>query len=371
MSSAYIVPFVEAVKDQTKRLRALSSGGKKVMGYFCTYTPIEIIHASGLLPVRVMGGIGEVKAAYSLTPDFICPYMRLSLERALKGEYDFLSGVVQGYTCDVACGLLNIWKGNFGEKVFHSIPLPYNDNTDSREFFRSAIMELVRKLEVLGGRFSEEALDRSLRLYEEIRGLIISFYEMRYNNRLPLSANELLYIVLSGFVTAPEEYLKMLKGLNKDLRDAKAQMSEDVPVLISGSLIEEPKIFDILEGSGLRVVADDLCTGLRHFHPLAGEGEDPIERLIDRYLHRFPCPARIRANDRASLIMELVRRSSARGVIFAFQKFCTPHLADHPIVSEGLKKEGIPNILIEMEETGVMEGQLRTRLGAFCEMLGE
>ena len=369
MSSVTVDPFIDTVKDQEKRLRALSSDGRKILGYFCTYTPTEIIHAAGFLPIRIMGGTGQVKEAYSLIPNFICPYMRLTMEKALRGEYDFLSGLIQGYTCDVACGLVNIWKENIGSRLYHSIPLPYNDNPDSRKFFRSAIMELVDKLAALGGKFSEAALDQSLELYGSIRNLVINLYEMRYDRRLPLSAVDLLYTVQAGFVTPPEEYLKMLEALTQELDGAEIQETGGIPVLVSGSLIEEPGILEMLEETGLQVVADDLCTGIRHFHPPSGQGKDPIERLIDRYLRRLPCPARVRAKDRVSPIMEMIGRSGARGIIFLFQKFCTPHLADYPILSKELKKEGIPNILIEMEETGVMEGQLRTRLEAFVEML--
>ncbi|MCP4664764.1 MAG: 2-hydroxyacyl-CoA dehydratase, partial [Deltaproteobacteria bacterium] len=137
----------------------------------------------------------------------------------------------------------------------------------------------------------------------------------------------------------------------------------------SGSLIEEPKVLGIIEASRMRVAGDDLCTGLRHFYPAGGRGKDPLDRLMDRYLHRFPCPARARARGRVRLLIDLIRRSGARGAVFIFQKFCTPHLSDHPVLSEELRQEGIPSILLEMEETGMMESQMRTRLEGFYEML--
>jgi benzoyl-CoA reductase/2-hydroxyglutaryl-CoA dehydratase subunit BcrC/BadD/HgdB len=57
-------------------------------------------------------------------------------------------------------------------------------------------------------------------------------------------------------------------------------------------------------------------------------------------------------------------------VIFVVQKFCTPHLADYPAVSEALKQNGFPSILVEMDETWQMEAQLKTRLESFFEMMG-
>jgi len=369
MSVQPIKPFLDALRLKNERLRELSDIERKVLGYFCTYTPVEVIHAAGFLPVRVMGGPGSVTKADALAPSFICPYIRLALERGLKGEFDFLSGIVQGYTCDVVCGMVGVWQENIGGEIFHTVPIPYNDGSASRRYFREAIHELTIKLDAMGGHFTEEALDYSLKLHAKIRQVVLDFYEMRYTGRLPLSAGDWLRVIQTGFVTPPEDYYLMLGDLSRNLEKQNGSNATGVPILVSGSIIEEPRVLEILEDSGARVVADDLCTGLRHFYPADGEGGVPIERLIDRYIHRFPCPSRSKAEDRIPMISELIKRSGAEGVVFLFQKFCTPHLAEHPALAEQLKKMGVPSIVVEMEEAGVNEGQLRTRLEAFFEML--
>ncbi len=369
MSSVSVEPFVIALNESDARLRKAAREGSKSIGYFCTYTPVELIHAAGVIPVRVMGGVGEVNDAYSLAPNFICPPLLLSLEKALKGEYDYLSGIVQGYTCDVVCGMVNIWEENVGGAIYHTIPLPYNDNPASRKYFRSCISELSDKLESIGGTITEESLTESLDLYAAIRKIILGFYDKLSEGLLPLTAADLFYVIRAGFVVPPDEYFDMLRLLQKEIENAEIPAREGIPILISGSLVEDPRAFTILEEVGGRVVSDDLCTGFRHFHPPDGEGNGAIERLIDRYMKRFPCPSRTRATERAPLLIELVRRSGAKGVLFLFEKFCTPHLADYPILKEELIKENIPGIVVETEETGIMEGQLRTRLQGFIEML--
>jgi benzoyl-CoA reductase subunit C len=369
MSRLLSKPFADAANGKNEQLSNLAAQGKKILGYFCTYTPIELIHASGFIPVRIQGGPGTITEADSLTPSFICPYMRQALEKALAGEYKYLSGIVQAYTCDVACGLTQIWQENISAEVFHSIPLPYNDGVDSRKFFHAAIEELNLKMQHIGGAFTEEALDASLGLYAEIRGLVLELYRLRYRRSLPLSAADVLSVIQAGFVTLPEDYLRMLKDLIAEVKDAEALRASGIPVLVSGSLIEDPRILELLEHAGGSVVADDLCTGLRQFYPPAGDGRTAVERLIDRYTRRLPCPARSRAEERISVIFDLIRRSGARAVVFLFQKFCTPHLADHPVVSAALKEEGIPCLALEMGEMGADEGQSRTRLEAFFEML--
>lgn len=125
MVSDLVLPFYEIVRNRDNELAALAFAGNRLIGYFCTYTPVELIHASGFVPVRIMGDVDTIDKAYALTPDFICPYLRKAVEKGLNGDYKCLSGVVQGYTCDAACGVANIWEENIGADVFHILPLPY------------------------------------------------------------------------------------------------------------------------------------------------------------------------------------------------------------------------------------------------------
>jgi benzoyl-CoA reductase/2-hydroxyglutaryl-CoA dehydratase subunit BcrC/BadD/HgdB len=362
-------PFQDWVDHYPEKHLSLSKP-MPMVGYFCTYTPIEIIKAAGFFPVRILGGSGPLQKVYSLAPSFICLYMRRALEKALAGEYQNLSGLVQAYTCDVACGLTNIWAENIRLGFYHTLPLPYNQNPEARAFFRSALLELIEKLNAQGGRFSLEALAQSLQLYQRIRSLLLDFYERRSSGCLYLSAKDLLIVVLAGFVTPPEIYLGYLETLLREVQGEEVVVANGgFPVLISGSLIEDPSILETLEDLGFRVVADDLCTGLRSFYPLTAQGDDPLDCIIDRYFHHFPCPARHRAKDRFPLLMDLIQHSGAKGVIFLPQKFCTPHLADYPLLAEAFNKEGLPHILLEIEDSGLPEAH-RTRLEAFLEIHG-
>jgi benzoyl-CoA reductase/2-hydroxyglutaryl-CoA dehydratase subunit BcrC/BadD/HgdB len=363
-------PFKGSIADSQKRLRALSASGQKIIGYFCTYTPVEILHAAGFIPVRITAGIGRMDKAAAHLPEFICPFMKLSLEKALGGQYDFLSGLVQGYSCDAACGLVNIWKDIFKDRLFHSLPIPYNNNPESRAYYRSAILELIGGLKTLGGHFSETALKNSMDLYSRIRSLQLELTDHRHKGNPAVSSSRLMTVVDAGFLTPPDHYLSMLRDFMDQLLQDPPEIKDGFPVLVSGSLIEDPGVLDIIESSGGRVVADDLCNGFRQMFPPDGIGETPMDRVIDRYMNRFPCPARSRAVDRSRRLLDLARDFGARGVIFVVQKFCTPHLADYPAVSEALKKNGIPSILIEMDETWQMEAQLKTRLESFFEMTG-
>ena len=368
MTLQVIEPFIKAVENRTESLRTLAGGGRPIIGYFCTYTPIEVIHAAGAVPVRIMGGGKAVWKADSLTPNFICPYMRQALEGGLDGEYDYLSGVIQGYTCDVACGLVNIWRDNVGGRLFHSVPLPYNSGPEAKEFFSSVIRELVDKLSEIGLAMTDSSLTKSLNLYAMIRRRLADFHELKMKASLPMSGADFLRLVQAGFVMPPEDYLAMLDDLRAGLKGLEPH-SAGLPVVVSGSLIEEPRILELLESCGGRVAADDLCTGLRYFDPPDPEGDDPMTRLYRRHEARFPCPSRSRAQERAVLLSGLARLTGARGVVFLFQKFCSPHLADFPVVQKYLSERGLASVSLEFEESGLNEGQMLNRLESFFEVL--
>jgi benzoyl-CoA reductase/2-hydroxyglutaryl-CoA dehydratase subunit BcrC/BadD/HgdB len=369
MIARALEPFLSVWENRAERLKSLVSDGQRIIGYFCSYTPIEVLHAAGFVPVRLIGGPGPVEKAYNLTPDFICPYMRRCLEQALNGEYAYLSGIVQGYTCDAACGCLNIWEANCSGEIFHTTPMPYNDSPEARKFMRAAVLDLAERLNGIGGHFSMSNLERSLALYGHIREHLDHIYTLRVQDRLPLSAAQLLVVVLAGFVSEPETYLAMLNDLLVALPDQRVPVNRGVPIFVSGSLIESPAYLETIEACGGRIVADDLCTGMRFFMPARGDGEDAVAALVDRHVHRMPCPARAHIKHRIDYLAKLVKHCAAQGVIFIFQKYCTPHLADFPSLAGELKSGGVPHIMIEVDESWRLSGQLHTRLEGFFETL--
>lgn len=369
MNDHRIQPFADALNHSPDYFARLRRSGKKIIGYFCTYTPVEIIHAAGFVPVRLRGGPGTVEKAYAHVPDFICPYLKRCLENALNGHYDFLSGLVQGYTCDAACGVVNIFEDAIHLELVHTIPLPYGTGETARHYFKTVLNAFGNKLNEIGGGYSDEALRRSITLYENIFRIIDGFYQKRMTGDSSLGVLNLQTIVDAGDVLAPEEYLRMLETLSQAPSESKSQEPSGCPVIVSGSLIESPDIFDLIVSSGGKIAADDLCTGWRRVYPGYGDSNLPMDRLFFRHCNRRPCPSRSLAVDRSRVLIDLAVRSGAKGIIFMVQKFCTPHLSDYPILSDELKKHGLPSLMLETDETWQTGGQLKNRLESFFDMI--
>ena len=74
---------------------------------------------------------------------------------------------------------------------------------------------------------------------------------------------------------------------------------------------------------------------------------------------------------RVADIVRLAKEYQVDGVIDANLKFCTLYDVEKSSVAEALEAEGIPVLGLETDYTDNDAGQLRTRIQAFVEMLGE
>jgi benzoyl-CoA reductase/2-hydroxyglutaryl-CoA dehydratase subunit BcrC/BadD/HgdB len=74
-------------------------------------------------------------------------------------------------------------------------------------------------------------------------------------------------------------------------------------------------------------------------------------------------------NDRHAYMLRQVKDSGADGVLFWYIKFCEPDAFDRPQLMKRLKDEGIPAAFIDLELTMTNFDAVRTRIGAFCEIL--
>src|SRR5574342_1290101 len=87
----------------------------KLIGCYPVYTPVELIHAAGMLPVGVMGGGNRLEIAHadSRLQSFVCSIVKSTLELGLTDRLNFLDGIVFHSICDPARNLASVFKRNF------------------------------------------------------------------------------------------------------------------------------------------------------------------------------------------------------------------------------------------------------------------
>ncbi len=364
--------FGEVVRNRTEYLRDLRKRtGKKIFGYFCSYTPEELLHAAGIHPVRLFGGTEDITQAETLIQSFVCPFVRGVLDTALKGGFDYLDGIVHAYTCDATCGLFGIWQRNIKTDFTYMFAPPYFLSAGSLRYHVRELNKLKEAIEkFMGAQISDESLSKSIDVYNRRRSVLKRLCALRAANPTPISGSDVLEVVLAGSLMPPEDYSDMVEALIAEILRPVGCGQDAHRAYVSGSELHDPEILKVIEEAGATIVGDDLCTGARSFFDLVEPGGDPVEALARRYIARTPCPSRLPVKRRLEFILEGMRECRAESLIFVIQKFCDPHLAEQPLLSEALKEAGIPNMVIETEHrVGPGRGQIRTRVQGFLEML--
>jgi bcr-type benzoyl-CoA reductase subunit C len=365
--------FEQIASDPHACARNLKDRGKKVLGYFCSYTPEEIIHAAGLHPVRLFGARGDFSLADRHLQPYCCSLAKGALTDVLSGNLDYLDGAVFPHTCDTIQRLSDIWRLNTRFPFFADVVLPVKLNSQSALTYMEEVLARFRTdLEKgFGIAITDEALGKSIRTYNLIRSKLGKIAEIRSRYPGALSAREVHIILKSSMICDRDDLAGRLEAV---LQELEARLpgtpATGKRVMLAGNVCNHPDIYSLLDRSGAEVVREDLCTGSRYFEGLISEQGDPVKALAKRYYERNICPAKHSTTTaRGENLVKSVREHDARGVIFLQLKFCDPHSFDYPYLKEFLDRENIPSMLLELEDSLPPEGQLLTRFETFVEML--
>ncbi len=364
-AAAYPYEYAEKLKNQ----------GKKIIGYFCSYTPEEIIHAAGFHPIRLFGTGQPAAAADRHLQAYCCSLARGVLEEALTGRLDFLDGTVFPHSCDTIQRLSDIWRLNTDFGFFADVVLPVKLDTHSARDYLVEVLEKFRRdlASWRGSEITDEELGRSIRTYNTIRSFLSELYRLRSENPGIVSGRDVAAVVKGSMIlerdTLPERLGRLIEEIKEGCH-AGSGRDDKRRLIVAGSICDHPDFYAIVERSGGVVIDDDLCTGRRYFEGAIETGGDPVAAIAARYIARPICPAKhLSERARGNALIETAKRNGARGVIFLLLKFCDPHAFDYPYLKEMLERESIPSILIEAEDQLPPEGQLMTRLETFIHML--
>jgi len=187
-------------------------------------------------------------------------------------------------------------------------------------------------------------------------------------------------VQIAGMGLPVQEYVTLLAGYVAEVQERPVPRQDGRPRLfLWGNEIDDAAFVRLVEESGAWVVMDDLCTGSRFFWDEVPETADPWEGLTQRYLN-IPCPRSDyprtgnREQDlerRFGYIGDFVRQWQVEGAIFYIIRYCDTCELEGPDLREYLQGKHLPVLMLEDDYSLVTIGQLRTRIQAFLEMIGE
>lgn len=353
----------EAALNGTRRAERYPES--RFFGYFCSYWPEELVLASGLEPLRILPLSAQGTPAE--LPAYCCSLARASLASA--ETIKDLAGVGFAHTCDTMQCLGGVWDKTYPYGNTLTIVPPVILNTpSSAQYFQAELENLLIQLGKITSREPGlKELNSALELYDHIHKLTAELDNLR-----PLLPSPIVSALLrAGQVMPRVEYATALEAALPTLKEKTTEPHDRHRILISTAVLENDSVFQMIEELGGRVVADDTCTGFRHFNvPQSPKTtSNPIETIAYRYIEMPPCPCRSHGlAERRNYLVRLARNRLATGAILIIRKYCEPHAWDAASLSEHLRANGIQTLVLELDGADV-GGQERTRIQAFLESL--
>ena len=347
--------------------------GRKIMGYFCTYAPEELLYAAGILPVRILGSheVQDVTEPHIFV--MFCPFCRDCLAQGLKGRYNYLDGVMIAQSCLHIRQAFTSWQKHMPIDYSYYLPMPHNVQSPHATPFLEKELEAFRgSLEQwLGQPIDDRAIQEAIEVYNRSRALLWRVYELRKQPKPPLTGEEAMEMVLSCQTVDKQEHNAALESLLTRLAERNVTRPTGVRLMILGSEDDDIDFIRMVENCGATVVVDDHCTGTRYFWNSVNDDGALLSRIAARYVQRVPCPSKDwPERTRMAHAVALAKAYHVQGALIIQQKFCDPHELDMPALTKALNAAGVKTLPLEFDVT-VPIGQFKIRVEAFLEMLRE
>jgi benzoyl-CoA reductase subunit C len=350
--------------------------GGKVVGYLCTYVPVEILYAANILPVRILGGH---KPSSLVEPhiysSMFCPFCRDCLGQGLEGKYDYLDGIMIAQSCLHIRQTFWSWEKHIPMDYSYYLYMPHStQSSGGYEYLQGELVRFKKSLEEwLGRGITAEDLDRGIEICNTNRRLLRQVYDFRKKEDPPITGLEALEVALASQLTDKREHSLALEELIGELPERNLDRETGTRLMIVGSEDDDREFFDMVErrlSLPATLVIEEHCTGSRDFWNQVVPQEDRLMAIAARYIERPSCPSKDwPARQRFDHIAELVKDYNVEGAIVMQQKFCDPHELDIPALTKFFREElDIPSYFLEFDIT-VPAGQFAVRVEAFLETM--
>ena len=355
--------------------------GQKVFGTFCVYVPDEVVIAANGIVTGLCGGSQFwVPDGEKVLPKSTCPLIKASIGARLGKTCPFFR-LADMYVGETTCdGKKKAWE-ILGEDVpMHIMDIPQMKRPEDIERWAGEIKKFAKVVEDLtGNQITIETLNAAIKTVNEKRKAMARVYDARKAEKLPISGKDALLMSQIAFFDDPARCAQMCNKLADELEQRIEDGVTVFPVgtkriMLTGTPLAIPnwKLHHIVETSGAAVVCEEMCTGTRYFENLVEEDcktlDEAYMALAQRYM-KTNCACFTPNTGRIDDLLRLAKEYKVDGVIDVNLKFCCLYDTEKRGVSAALKEGGVPVLSLETDYADTDAEQLRTRIGAFIEML--
>jgi len=375
----FVVSEIHGVRPA--ELLEIQKNGGKVFGTFCVYVPDEVIIAADAAATGLCGGSEFwVSDGEKVLPSDMCPLIKASVGARVGRTCPFFR-IADMYIGETTCdGKKKAWEILSEDVPFTVMDMPQMKRPQDLAKWENEIRNLIHVVEdFTGNRVTPEKLGDAIRLINNKRKALARVFETRKADPVPISGKDALLMMQIAFYDDPARCAEMANKLADELEQRIKEGRGAFPkgtkrILITGTPMAVPnwKLHHVIETCGGAVVCEETCTGTRYFENLVDESQTTLDGQIHALAERYMknnCACFTPNQGRIDDILRLAQDYHVDGVVDVNLKFCTLYATEGRNVERTLKEKGIPVLGIETDYSDDA-AQLRTRMGAFLEMLG-
>lgn len=372
--------FVETRKQGFMHVKEFVENGGHLVGFLCSYTPLELIDAAGAAAVGLCGTSNEpIADAEKVLPKNLCPLIKSTYGFAYtdKCPYTYFSDLIVGETtCD---GKKKMFELLNNIKETYVLQLPQGqDRPYVKDMWYEEVKLFKEKLEkTFDVEITDEKLREAAHIRNELRKKQLELYELQGMVPPAMKATETMSTLAQGlFNFGAKEQLKTYSAKVDAVKEAYENGARPVSekakrILLTGcpSTGVIQKVGMTIENSGGVIVCLDDCGGERTNKMLVDENAENILRAIsDRYLE-IHCSVMTRNDGRIENTKEMIKKYKVDGVIEMVLQACHTFNVESALMKDMCEEEGVPYMKLETDYSTTDSGQIGTRIAAFIEML--
>lgn len=372
--------FNEQRKASFIHVKDFKQAGNRLVGFLCSYTPLEIIDAAGASSVALCGTSDEViPGAEKVLPANLCPLIKSTYGFAYseKCPFTYFSDMIVGETtCD---GKKKMYELLSELKETHILHLPQGRDRayESDGWYEECRLLLERLEKLYGITITDEDLRAAAARRNRLREAQLSMFELQALEPPAMTGVELMSTMFAGtFSFDIVSYTKKIEATVAARKSAYEAGERPVPadakrILITGCPVGGVinKIGRTIETNGGVIVCMDDCSGERTARMMVDENAPDILRAIsDRYLD-INCSVMTPNDGRMENTLAMCEKYHVDGVVENVLTACHTFNVESARMQKAVEGAGIPYLKIETDCSAGDQGQIDTRIAAFIETL--
>lgn len=348
--------------------------GEKIIGYWCTLVPVEIVTAADMVPYLIQGSINEPPdAVEGVLTRHMCGWIRSCFDAGMKGKYDFLDGLIVPHACNNMDPMHSMWRRYTKVPWVTLLNTPHVVNPATIAFFRGELEDLLKQLERIGGvKVSRAALRQAVKQHNGLRASLRRLSLLKRQHPTNLLGSEMLNVARAARLLPPVHAQELVEQVIEEVNDRTiTQRNAMRRVMVYSMDLDSPELIELIEGAGASVVMGYFCPDARSYWRDVPETVDPLDGLVTYYLGTVQC-SRLYENAldiTSALVKDLCDQFSVEGCIYPVYRYCDTFESDIPSLNEAVTMSGIPGLVLEMDYSMSNSGAMKTRIEAFIENL--